>query len=177
RHARPARQGEARGGGRDRRRAQAASAVRRRGEADPRLGAACHARGARGARRSGQAGAGAPSGARRAGGHAGEHLARPGRETEKLKASLRQLNEKIEEAKRKRNLLIAKQKRAQAQKRIHETMSGLSDASAFDAFNRMAEKIEESQLRTGALPEVEEAHQLPDVEGEFLQLEASSSAG
>jgi phage shock protein A len=30
-------------------------------------------------------------------------------ETEKLKASLRQLNEKIEEAKRKRNLLIAKQ--------------------------------------------------------------------
>jgi phage shock protein A len=46
-------------------------------------------------------------------------------ETEKLKGSLRQLNDKIEEAKRKRNLLIAKQKRAQAQRRIHETMSGL----------------------------------------------------
>ena len=66
-------------------------------------------------------------------------------ETEKLKGSLRQLNDKIEEAKRKRNLLIAKQKRAQAQKRIHETMSGLSDTSAFEAFNRMAEKIEESE--------------------------------
>ncbi|MCA9736024.1 MAG: PspA/IM30 family protein, partial [Gemmatimonadetes bacterium] len=55
-------------------------------------------------------------------------------ETEKLKNSLRQLNDKIEEAKRKRNLLIAKQKRAQAQKRIHETMAGLSDTSAFEAF-------------------------------------------
>jgi phage shock protein A len=94
-------------------------------------------------------------------------------ETEKLKASLRQLNEKIEEAKRKRNLLIAKQKRAQAQRRIHETMSGLSDASAFDAFNRMAEKIEESERRTIALTEVDEALHLPDVEREFLQLEAS----
>ena len=66
-------------------------------------------------------------------------------ETEKLKGSLRQLNDKIEEAKRKRNLLIAKQKRAQAQRRIHETMSGLSDSSAFEAFNRMAEKIEEQE--------------------------------
>ena len=46
-----------------------------------------------------------------------QHVAAPSRsETEKLKGSLRQLNDKIEEAKRKRNLLIAKQKRAQAQK-------------------------------------------------------------
>src|SRR5918998_1701843 len=45
-------------------------------------------------------------------------------ETEKLKDSLRQLNEKIEEARRKKNLLIAKQKRAEAQRRIHETMHG-----------------------------------------------------
>src|ERR671939_2177198 len=40
-------------------------------------------------------------------------------ETEKLKNSLRDLNDKIEEAKRK-NLLIARQRRAQAQKRITE---------------------------------------------------------
>src|SRR5690606_9027897 len=51
-------------------------------------------------------------------------------ETERLKESLRQLNAKIEEARRKKNLLIAKQKRAEAQKRIHETMAGLSDRSA-----------------------------------------------
>ena len=46
-------------------------------------------------------------------------------ETEKLKASLRDLNDKIEEAKRKKNLLIARQRRAQAQQRIHETMSSM----------------------------------------------------
>lgn len=93
-------------------------------------------------------------------------------ETEKLKGSLRQLNDKIEEAKRKRNLLIAKQKRAQAQKRIHETMSGLSDTSAFEAFNRMAEKIEESERRNLAQAEVTEALSGDTLEQDFLRLEA-----
>ncbi len=93
-------------------------------------------------------------------------------ETEKLKASLRQLNDKIEEAKRKRNLLIAKQKRAQAQKRIHETMSGLSDTSAFEAFNRMAEKIEESERRSLAQAEVTEALVGDTLEQEFVRLES-----
>lgn len=97
-------------------------------------------------------------------------------ETEKLKASLRQLSDKIEEAKRKRNLLIAKQKRAQAQKRIHETMSGLSDASAFEAFNRMAEKIEESERRSLAAAEVDQALETPSLEAEFKQLEAGGEA-
>ena len=95
-------------------------------------------------------------------------------ETEKLKGSLRQLNDKIEEAKRKRNLLIAKQKRAQAQKRIHETMSGLSDTSAFEAFNRMAEKIEEEERRSLAHAEVNEALAGDTLETEFLRLESGS---
>ena len=96
-------------------------------------------------------------------------------ETEKLKGSLRKLNDKIEEAKRKRNLLIAKQKRAQAQKRIHETMSGLSDTSAFEAFNRMADKIEEEERRTLAQAEVTEALAGDTLESEFLRLETGSS--
>jgi len=95
-------------------------------------------------------------------------------ETEKLKGSLRQLNDKIEEAKRKRNLLIAKQKRAQAQRRIHETMSGLSDASAFDAFNRMADKIEEDERRNLAEAEVSEALTGDTLESEFLKLQAGT---
>lgn len=96
-------------------------------------------------------------------------------ETEKLKGSLRQLNDKIEEAKRKRNLLIAKQKRAQAQKRIHETMSGLSDTSAFEAFNRMAEKIEESERKSLAAAEVDEALGSDNLETEFMRLESGGS--
>ncbi len=93
-------------------------------------------------------------------------------ETEKLKGSLRQLNDKIDEAKRKRNLLIAKQKRAQAQRRIHETMSGLSDTSAFEAFNRMADKIEDTERRQLARAEVDEVLEVPTAEAEFLKLEA-----
>jgi phage shock protein A len=93
-------------------------------------------------------------------------------ETEKLKGSLRQLNDKIEEAKRKRNLLIAKQKRAQAQRRIHETMSGLSDTSAFEAFNRMADKIEEEERQSIAHAEVSAELGGDTLESEFLRLES-----
>lgn len=97
-------------------------------------------------------------------------------ETEKLKGALRQLNDKIEEAKRKRNLLVAKQKRAQAQKRIHQTLSGLSDTSAFDAFNRMADKIEAQERRNLAEAELAEALGGDALEGEFLRLEAGSGS-
>ena len=95
-------------------------------------------------------------------------------ETEKLKGSLRQLNDKIEEAKRKRNLLVAKQRRAQAQRRIHETMSGLSDASAFDAFNRMADKIEEQERQSLAHQEVTEALGPGTLEEDFKALESGT---
>ena len=96
-------------------------------------------------------------------------------ETEKLKSSLRQLNEKIEEAKRKRNLLVAKQRRAQAQKRIHDTMSGLSSTSAFDAFNRMEEKIEEQERESLAQQEVTEALGPGTMEEEFQLMETAST--
>jgi phage shock protein A len=95
-------------------------------------------------------------------------------ETEKLKGSLRQLNDKIEEAKRKRNLLVAKQKRAQAQRRIHETMSGLSDTSAFEAFNRMADKIEEQERQSLAHVEVTADLGGDTLETEFLKLESGT---
>lgn len=95
-------------------------------------------------------------------------------ETEKLKASLRTLNDKIEEAKRKRNLLMAKQKRATAQKRIHATMSGLSDQSAFEAFKRMEAKIEEDERRNLALAEVNEALTGDSLDDEFLRLESGN---
>ena len=98
-------------------------------------------------------------------------------ETDKLKGSLRQLNDKIEEAKRKRNLLVAKQRRAQAQKRIHETMSGLSNTSAFDTFNRMAEKIEEQERQSVAHAEVNEALGPGALEDEFKVLESGGPTG
>jgi phage shock protein A len=84
-------------------------------------------------------------------------------ETEKLKQSLRQLNDKIEEAKRKKNILIARAKRAEAHKRIQETMSSMSDKSAFETFERMAEQIEHEERKLIAAAEVNE-----DLSGDSL---------
>ena len=77
-------------------------------------------------------------------------------ETDALKLSLRQLNDKIEEAKRKKNILVARAKRAEAQQRIQETMSGMSDKSAFESFERMAEKIEAHERKALAAAELNE---------------------
>jgi len=92
-------------------------------------------------------------------------------ETEKLKNSLRDLNDKIEEAKRKKNLLVARQRRAQAQKRIHETMSSLSEKSAFEAFARMEERIENSERQLKASVEIEEEFTGDRLAQDFKQLE------
>ncbi len=93
-------------------------------------------------------------------------------ETDRLKDSLRQLNSKIEEAKRKKNLLLAKQKRAQAQKRIHETMAGMQSKSAFRAVDQMVDKIEESERQALAAAEVTEDLEGDDLTREFAQLES-----
>src|SRR6266568_719733 len=71
-------------------------------------------------------------------------------DTESLKGQLRQLNDKIEEAKRKKNILVARAKRAEAQKTIQATMAGLSDTSAFETFDRMAEKVEQAEAEAEA---------------------------
>src|SRR5690606_22575865 len=98
-------------------------------------------------------------------------------ETEALKASLRDLNDKIEEAKRKKNLLIARQRRAQAQKRISETMSGLSEKSAFEAFARMEERIDSAERQLRAAAEIDEEFTGDKLSNEFKQLERGATAG
>jgi phage shock protein A len=99
-------------------------------------------------------------------------------ETEKLKASLRDLNDKIEEAKRKKNLLMARQRRAEAQKRIAETMSGLSEKSAFEAFARMEEKIEQNERQIKASAEIDEEFSGDRLLKDFKSLELTAgSAG
>jgi phage shock protein A len=96
-------------------------------------------------------------------------------ETEKLKNSLRDLNDKIEEAKRKKNLLVARQRRAQAQQRIAETMSSLSEKSAFEAFARMEERIENNERMIKASSEIDEEFTGDTLNREFKQLEKGGS--
>ena len=98
-------------------------------------------------------------------------------ETEKLKNSLRDLNDKIEEAKRKKNLLVARQRRAQAQKRIAETMSSISEKSAFEAFARMEERIETNERQLKASIEIEEEFTGDRLAQDFKQLERGAVAG
>ena len=97
-------------------------------------------------------------------------------ETEKLKNSLRDLNDKIEEAQRKKNLLIARQRRAQAQKRIAETMSHLSETSAFEAFSRMEEKIAQNERQITASAEIDEEFSGDRLQSDFKRLEKSAGA-
>jgi phage shock protein A len=92
-------------------------------------------------------------------------------ETEKLKNSLRDLNDKIEEAQRKKNLLIARQRRAQAQQRIAETMSHLSETSAFEAFARMEDKIAQNERRILASAEIDEEFSGDRLNQDFKRLE------
>ena len=97
-------------------------------------------------------------------------------ETEQLKLALRQLNDKIEEAKRKKNILIARAKRAQAQQRIQETMSGMNDKSAFESFDRMAEKIEAIERKALAAAELQQEFQSDDLMDQFKKLEYKGTA-
>ncbi|HEX4685053.1 MAG TPA: PspA/IM30 family protein [Gemmatimonadaceae bacterium] len=98
-------------------------------------------------------------------------------ETEKLKNQLRDLNDKIEEAKRKKNLLVARQRRAQAQKRIAETMSSMSEKSAFEAFARMEERIETNERQLKASIEIEEEFTGDRLAQDFKALERGAVAG
>ena len=95
-------------------------------------------------------------------------------ETEKLKAQLRELADKIEEAKRKKNLLLARQRRAEAQKRIAQTMSSISEKSAFEAFARMEEKIDNNERQLRAASEIDEEFTGDKLAREFKQLERSA---
>src|SRR5688572_17815215 len=95
---------------------------------------------------------------------------------EQLKTALRMLNGKIEEAKRKKNVLIARKKRAEAQKAIQETMSGLNNASAFETFDRMSQKIDQMEAEAEAAGEIAEQYTGDNLAHRFGQLEATAGA-
>ena len=97
-------------------------------------------------------------------------------DTENLKLQLRQLHDKIEEAKRKKNILVARAKRAEAQQRIQQTMSGMSDKSAFESFDRMTEKIESIERKALAAAELQQEFEGDDLTQQFKQLEYHGSS-
>src|SRR5690348_16378847 len=93
---------------------------------------------------------------------------------EQLKTALRMLNGKIEEAKRKKNVLIARKKRAEAQRAIQETMSGMNNVSAFETFDRMAAKIDQIEAEAEASSEIAEQYTGDVLADKFGKLEAQA---
>lgn len=91
---------------------------------------------------------------------------------EKLKESLVALDRKIDEAMRKKNIILARQKRAEAAQTINRAVSGIDDRSAFEAFERVEEKVERLEAETAAETEVAELGKKTDLDAQFKELEA-----
>ncbi len=84
-----------------------------------------------------------------------EQLEEQTRSVKLLKTSLAALEAKIEEARRRKDLLIARQKRAQAQKAISEGMNGMSKSSALAVLERMEGKVKAAEIHAEAIAELE----------------------
>lgn len=97
-------------------------------------------------------------------------------DTENLKQSLRDMSDKLEELKRKKNVLIARQKRAEAQGRIQQTMSSMNDQSALETFNRMEEKIDDMERQALAAAELAGELSGDSLAQQFKALEYKGSA-
>lgn len=93
---------------------------------------------------------------------------------EQLKTALRMLNGKIEEANRKKNVLIARKKRAEAQRAIQETMTGMNNVSAFETFDRMSAKIDQIEAEAEASTEIAEQYTGDALAEKFGKLEATA---
>jgi phage shock protein A len=95
---------------------------------------------------------------------------------DKLKTSLLELQRKIEEASRKRDLLIARAKNAEAQQKIQSTMSSIAgNKTGFDTFERMAQKVDELEAEAGATKELADLSADQSLEKKFAELESPSN--
>jgi phage shock protein A len=103
-----------------------------------------------------------------------------------LKDALRALEGKINEAESKKDLLIARSRRAKAEAQIRTTLSGLDTSGALAGFERMEEKVNREEARASALAEldadtVEERFALMETESEverqLAELKARKSLG
>ncbi len=94
---------------------------------------------------------------------------------EQLKVALAGLNDKISDAKRKKNLLIARARRAEAQKTISDTMSGMSKTSAIDTIERMEQKIDQMEAEAQATSELANEIETDSLAAQFEKLDVVKS--
>jgi phage shock protein A len=105
-----------------------------------------------------------------------EQWAKQKKQVDQLKLALRLLNNKIEEAKRKKQVLKAQYQRAKATKHIQETLAGLKESSAIETFNRMEEKINQAEAEAEAATEMAEEYTGDALEHRFDRMEVDHGA-
>ncbi|KAK9796330.1 hypothetical protein WJX73_006403 [Symbiochloris irregularis] len=89
--------------------------------------------------------------------------------TEQLVSNTRMLEQKLTEAKSKKDTLKARAKTANSSKQINEMIQGLNTSSAMSAFERMEEKVMSLEAETEATLQLAATD---EVEGKFQQLES-----
>ena len=87
------------------------------------------------------------------------------RTSDALKSDFRRLEEKVEDARRKRDALIARQFAAEAQKQVASIAPALSKAQqSFSKFDRMERKVEQMEAEALALVELSDTKRELDME-------------
>jgi phage shock protein A len=94
---------------------------------------------------------------------------------DKLKYSLQTLTNKIGAAKRKKNLLIARSKRANAQKTISSTMSEISSNTAISSLDRMEDNIKKLEADAYATVELAREASEDELDKKFSSLKMLSN--
>ncbi len=89
------------------------------------------------------------------------------RQVEQLKDALDRLESKLNEARTKKDLLIARARRASAERQIHETMARVDTTGVTGGFERMEEKVRTQEARAKALSELDH----DTIDERFKQLE------
>ena len=93
-----------------------------------------------------------------------------------LKESYQIMEDKIDEIKRKKGILSAKQKQAEAQEKIYQTMEGLGDTSGtMETIERMEEKVENMEARAEAYQDISLESDKDSLESKFEELEHDST--
>ncbi|MBM2811068.1 MAG: pspA [Chloroflexi bacterium] len=107
-------------------------------------------------------------------------------QVEQLKEALGQLEAKISEAQTKKDLLIARSRRAKAETNIRQTLAGVNAGGAMSEFERMEERVSEQEARAKAYAELDqdtletrfrELEEEDQVNRELEELKAKSGRG
>lgn len=91
-----------------------------------------------------------------------------------LRNTFQQLEDKIDEIKRKKGLLITKKKQAEVQSKMYKTLEGMDNTGAIDTIERMEEKIEDMSAKAEAYQELTDTSGKDRLEKEFEELGSSS---